>query len=119
MERYRPELIIRGGIVFLHGVVAVVCLVYLLNVFQKAFKCFPVAVLIQKRGEGLVEFVECFKSGEDVVGAAELLPHCVGHSDLSAFSGADFGGEFQSSFFLMMYSVFEKQFVYLQLRIGF
>lgn len=74
MERYRPELIIRGGIVFLHGVVAVVCLVYLLNVFQKAFKCFPVAVLIQKRREGLVEFVECFKSGEDVVGAAELLP---------------------------------------------
>lgn len=99
MERYRPELIIRGGIVFLHGVVAVVCLVYLLNVFQKAFKCFPVAVLIQKRREGLVEFVECFKSGEDVVGAAELLPHCVGHSDLSAFSGADFGGSFNPPFF--------------------
>lgn len=40
------------------------------------------------------------------------------HSHVGLF-GCRLRGEFQSSFFLMMYSVFEKQFVYLQLRIGF
>lgn len=48
-------------------IVAVVLLVYLSNIVQKAFERFSAAVLVEQGGERLVQLVEGLHSREDIV----------------------------------------------------
>ena len=55
---------------FCTKVVLVVGTVYLLNVIQKLFEWFSIAVLVDERRERLIVFVERLDAEEDVVGVA-------------------------------------------------
>ena len=55
---------------FCTKVVLVVGTVYLLNVIQKLFEWFFIAVLVDERRERLIVFVERLDAEEDVVGVA-------------------------------------------------
>ena len=55
---------------FCTKVVLVVGTVYLLNVIQKLFEWFSIAVLVDKRRERLIELVERLDAEEDVVSVA-------------------------------------------------
>ncbi len=60
----------------------VVGLVYLLNVIQKLFEQFTIAVPVDERREGLIELMERLDAREDVVRPLQPLPHVIGHFDL-------------------------------------
>ena len=55
---------------FCTKVVLVVGTFYLLNVIQKLFEWFSIAVLVDKRRERLIELVERLDAEEDVVSVA-------------------------------------------------
>ena len=55
---------------FCTKVVLVVGTFYLLNVIQKLFEWFSIAVLVDERRERLTQFVERLDAEEDVVGVA-------------------------------------------------
>ena len=55
---------------FCTKVVLVVGTVYLLNVIQKLFEWFSIAVLVDERRERLTQFVERLDAEADVVGVA-------------------------------------------------
>ena len=57
-------------VIFRTKVVLVVGTVYLLNVIQKLFEWFSIAVLVDERRERLIVFVERLDAEEDVVGVA-------------------------------------------------
>ena len=68
-----------GEVVFSAQIVPVVRLIYRLNIFQELLKWLSIAVFVQQRWEGFVQFVECLHSGEHPVGILKMLPKCVGH----------------------------------------
>lgn len=63
-------------------VVGVVGVVYLPNIIQKGFERLSIAVRIQQGRERLVELVERFHAGEDIVRPLEALAHGIRHLHL-------------------------------------
>ena len=67
-------------------VVSVVGRIDLSNVVIKAFEGLTKPVLIEERGEGLMELMEGLDGGEEIIGALEAAAHIGGHLD--ALEGA-------------------------------
>ena len=60
----------------------VVGAVYPLNIIQKLFEWFSIAILVDERRERLIEFVERLHAGEYVVRPLKTLAHGIRHFDL-------------------------------------
>ena len=67
-------------------IVSVVGSVDLSNVVIKAFEGLTKPVLIEERGEGLIELMEGLDGGEEIIGALQAAAHIGGHLD--ALEGA-------------------------------